>query len=300
MMEETWRRSDVGIAGKFLAAILVLFALSGCEDPIPTDYVPEYAFTGYIYAGEYPTKILLTRSLPPLDTFAYGQGEIPDARITIWSDADTIDLLYVPGQAGGIGYYRAVDTTKLIAVGTTYSMRAEMSDGTVLSASTQVPAQVEWIREPPKLIQYPKDTIYLTASTDTLIWSLVPGVDEYLIEVKALDTLNYGQYLEPPTDEPNRRIERFFEANAPRYDDVVRWGFVQNTRVTVVWFAFKWFGLHDITIYAPDPALLEWFKQVRFGGNRYNHLLSNIDGGIGVFGSASRRTAQGFLVKNQP
>ena len=296
----TVNRSGIGVAGMFPAVIMMLLILSGCEDPVPTDYQPEYAFTGYIYAGEYPTNILLTRSLSPVDTFAYSQGEIPDAAITIWSASDTIDLLYVPGEAGSVGYYRAADTTKLIEAETTYQMRAELSDGTVLSSSTDVPAQVEWIREPPAMIQYPEDTINLTASTDTLIWTRIPGVDEYLIEVRAVDTLNYGQYLEPPTGEPNRRIERFFEANAPRYDDVVRWGFVQNTRVTVVWFAFKWFGLHDITIYAPDPALLEWFKQVRFGGNQFNPLLSNVDGGIGVFGSATRQTVRGFLLKNQP
>ena len=37
-----------------------------------------------------------------------------------------------------------------------------------------------------------------------------------------------------------------------------------------------------------------------FGGNQFNPLLSNVDGGIGVFGSASRQTARGFLLKNHP
>ncbi len=290
----------VRVPGVMLVGVITMLILfSGCEDPVPTDYVPQYVFTGYIYAGEYPTNILLTRSLSPLDTFAYSQGEIPDASIMIWNGVDTIDLIYVPGDTGSVGYYRAADTTEMIEADRTYQMRAELPDGAVLTASTHVPGQVEWIREPPTQIQYPTDTIDLPASTDTLIWTPVPGVNEYLIEVKAVDTLNYGLYLEPPTGEPNRRIERFWEENVPRYNDVVRWGFVQNTRVTVVWFAFKWFGLHDITVYAPDPALLEWFKQVRFGGNQYNALLSNIDGGIGVFGSATRQTVRGFLLKNQ-
>lgn len=297
--------TDAGRSWPTLLAVLLLTGLTtglaGCEDPVPTDYVPEYAFTGYIYAGEYPTDILLTRSLSPLDTFAYSQGEISDARITIWSDRDTIDLVWVPAEeAGKVGHYRAADTTALIEERTTYRMRAELGDGTVLSAETRVPGQIEWIRRPPALLQYPRDTINLPPSTDTLIWTPIDGVEEYLIEVQAVDTLGYGRYLSPPTGEPNRRIERFFEANAPRYNDVVRWGFVQNTRVTVVWFAFKWFGLHDITIYAPDPALLEWFKQVRFGGNQYNPLLGNVAGGIGVFASATRRTERGFLLKNQP
>ena len=293
------------ILRRTLAALPILLLggfIAGCEDPVPTDFEPSYVFTGYIYGGEYPTNVRIANTVPPLDSFDYSRGEIDDAVVRIWSDQDTFNLVYVapdlPGD--GAGFYRAADTTQTVKAGTRYSMRAEMSDGTVLTATTEVPEQIEWIRRPPEVIQYPLDTIKLPPSQDTLIWTRVPGVQEYLIEVQALDTLNYGSYLEPATEEENRRIERIFDVGDRNDEDVARWGFLQNTRVTVVWFAFKWFGEHDITIYAPDPALLEWFKQVRFGGNQYNRLLSNIEGGLGVFGSATWRVQRGFLLKNQP
>lgn len=282
-----------------LAVALTMF-LTACEDTPPTDYVPEPVFTGYLYVGEPITDVQITRSLATTDSFDIVQAEIDDAVIEIWSDRDTFRLRYEPGNGEMVGRYRATDTTKLVEPETTYRMRAELSDGTVLTAETRTPAQIEWLRRPPERVQYPIDTLDLPPSTDTLIWTPIDGVAEYLIEVQAIDTIGYGSYFEPPTSEENRRIYRFFEEDSPRYDDVVRWGFVQNTQVTVVWFAFKWFGLNRVTIYAPDPSLIEWFKQVRFGGNQLDPLLSNVDGGIGVFGSASRVSQEVFVLKNQP
>ncbi|MGE3800302.1 MAG: DUF4249 family protein [Candidatus Kapaibacterium sp.] len=276
----------------------VIFA--GCEDPIPTDYIPEYVFTGYLIVDEPVRNITLTRSLSPLDTFEYSKATVSDAAIRIWNNTDTFDLVYIPSDTG-VGSYQGRDLEMLVKPGTEYFMEATMPDGTVLTSSTVTPERIEWIQAPREMLQYPVDTLSLPSPDSLkLIWTPSPGVTEYLISVEALDTLNYGSYLEPPTGESNRRIERFFEDNAPRYNDVVRWGFLQNTQVNVVWFAFKWFGQHEITVYAPDPAMLEWFKQVRFGGNQFQSLLSNVEGGVGVLGSASVVRQNSFLLKNQP
>lgn len=285
----------VVVLGAFL-----LMGITGCEDPVPTDYIPEYVFTGYLIVDEPVRGITLTQSLQPLDSFDYQSSAVTDAQMRIWSANDTFELRYVPSDSI-VGEYRAVDTTKLVKPGVEYFMETTFSDGEVLSSSTITPQRIEWIQAPRETLQYPIDTLKLPSPDSLkLIWTRSQGVSEYLISVRALDTLNYGSYLEPSTAEPNRRIERFFEADAPRYNDIVRWGFLQNTEVNVVWFAFKWFGLHEITVYAPDPAMLEWFKQVRFGGNQFQSLLSNIEGGIGVFGSASVVRQITFLLKNQP
>ena len=283
-----------------LSVLLLPLFLIACEDEPPTDYTEELVFTGYIYVGEPVMQVTLTRSLGVTDTFDFAKAEIDDAVIQIWSDIDTIALRYEKLEDAVVGRYRAVDTTKLIAPETTYSMRAELADGKVLTSRTTTPGVVKWLRPPPAMLQYPKDTIDLPPSSDTLIWTPVDGVQEYLVSVEAVDTLDYGKYLEPKTAEQNRRIERFFEADAPRYDERTRWAFLQNTQVTVVWFIFKWFGRNDVIVYAPDPQLLKWFKQVRYSGNQLDPLLSNIEGGVGVFGSASRDSQESFVIKNQP
>lgn len=303
MKNRSCNYSDTIIMVRYLFILIVLglgVAVTGCEDPVPTDYVPQYVFTGYLIVDEPIGGIILTQSQSPLDTFTYKRGEIGDAQIRISTDRDTFDLVFNPADTG-FSTYSYPDTTAHVQPNTTYHMEARLPDGTVLRSETTTPARIEWVQAPREVLQYPTDTLNLPSPDSLkLIWTRAPGVSEYLISVQSLDTLNYGKYLDPPTTERNRRIERFFEDNAPRYNDIVRWGFLQNVEVNVVWVAFKWFGLHEVTVYAPDPAMLEWFKQLQFGGNQYQSLLSNIDGGLGVFGSASVARQQSFLVKNQP
>ena len=223
---------------------VILFV--GCEDPIPTDYVPESVFTGYLIVDEPIQAIRLTRSSPPLDSFEYRNTAIIDAQIRIWSQSDTFNLQYISSDTG-VGEYRAFDTTKLVKPGVEYFMEAKLADGRTLTSSTITPERVAWVQAPREVLQYPVDTIKLPSPDSLkLIWTRSPGVTEYLISVESLDTLNYGSYLEPMSEEKNRRIERFFENESDT--DVIRWGFLQNTQVNVVWFAFKWFGQHEITI----------------------------------------------------
>lgn len=288
---------------RYLSLLIVLglgFTVAGCEDPVPTDYVPQYVFTGYLIVDQPIQGIILTQSQAPLDTFTYKNGEVSDAQIRIWTDQDTFDLVYSPADTGFSTYYFP-DNSVHVQPSTTYHMEARLNDGTVLRSETTTPERIEWVQAPRDVLQYPTDTLNLPSPDSLkLVWTRAEGVTEYLISVRSLDTLGYGTYLDPPTTEKNRRIERFFEENAPRYNDIVRWGFMQNVEVRVVWLAFKWFGMHEVTVYAPDPAMLEWFKQLQFGGNQYQSLLSNIEGGVGVFGSASIARKESFIVKNQP
>ena len=152
------------------AALLLLLPLFivACEDSPPTDYIPEPVFTGYIYVDEPITQVSLTRSLATTDSFDVTKSEIDDAVIRIWSDRDTFVLRYERADGAARGLYRAIDTTKLVEPETTYLMRADLADGTVVTAETRTPGRVEWLRKPPPQLQYPIDTIELSPSSDTL------------------------------------------------------------------------------------------------------------------------------------
>ncbi len=285
----------------FAAMLLTTaFAAGGCEDPVPTDYIPEYVVTAYLIVDEPVRGITLARSQSVVDSFDYAGSAIRDASMKLISGSDTLDLVYVPNSV--LGEYRYPDTTLLIEPKTMYRLEIRLADGSEISGQTLTPERISWIAPPADTLQYPFDTINLPV-IDSLeaSWTRLPNVDEYLISLTNLDTLDYGRYLTPPREEKNRRVENLIaNRSRRRYNETTRWAFLQNTTLPTFWYGYKWYGLHEISVYAPDNNFIEWFKQTRFGPNQYNPLLGSVKGGVGVVGSASVVRHIQFLYKNRP
>jgi hypothetical protein len=151
------------------------------------------------------------------------------------------------------------------------------------------------------VLQYPQDTTQLF-SPDSLRIAWTPGNSpEYIIRVTALDTLGYGSYLSPPTGEINERTNNlpFEDPGDPQFYTRIRWGFIQVSQAPTVWAAFRWYGKNEVAILAADKPLLDWFKATQWGGRsvEYRDQYSNVQGGLGVFGSASVAAKEVFLQK---
>lgn len=282
--------------------LLLLLLFAGCEDPAPTDYIPQNVVTAYLIVGQPIQGITLSRSQAVADSFKYANSVIRDADVRI-IEGERVHQLQYRNDHNNIGEYYLPDTTMLVRPATRYRLEVALNNGGRITGETITPVQVAWVKPPHQLLQYPADTANLP-SPDSLsfAWTAVPGAREYIISVSCLDSLEYGRYLTPATQEKNRRTSSVINQNARRrYDETTRWAFVQATKLPLVWFAFKWYGAHEISVYAPDPNMVEWFKQTRFGPNEFNTLLSTVQGdGIGVFGSASVVRQQQFVLKNQP
>ena len=271
----------------------------GCEDLPPNSYLPEPFVEAYLIVDEPIEGLRIHISQSVTDTFRSESGVVDNATVEITSGDRVYPLVY--RVVDGRGEYHLPDTTVLVEPTTRYDLKIRLDDGTLITGTTTTPARIQWIRAPDSVLRYPKDTINLPKDSVRISWTPAPGLSEYIIGVTCLDTLDYGRYLEPPVEERNRRIERFFEQGAPRYNDAGRIGFTQGTEVPVTWFAFKWFGRHDIAAYAPDRNMNNWFKLTHFSQNpQYNPLYGSVNGGIGVFGSASVARREIFLYKNQP
>jgi hypothetical protein len=293
-------KASTGKGLRLVAMIAVLVAIGGCEDAAPTEYLPQTVLEAFLIVGEPIHDIRVTRSQSLSDTFRYRNSAITDADVKLIADGETIQLQYRANE--DVGEYVFPDTTRRIQPNTNYQIVVTLPDGGVVTGSTRTPTQIEWIEPPDSLLYYPLDTNDLHPHDSLgLSWTGAPSVSEYIISVRALDTLGYGRYLSPPTDEPNRRIERFFEEGAPFYDEPVRIGFLQGTSTPISWFAFKWFGPQEVTVFASDAAFVNWYKLTHFQDPpTYQPLLGNVEGGIGVVASASVARRQVFLFKNQP
>jgi hypothetical protein len=284
-----------------VAALLFAFGIvAGCEDPAPNEYVPVPYVEGYLFVDHPIEGITVLTSQPLSEEYDQSRAIMRDAEVTIESNGTRYSLVYDP--SGG-GSYRYPDTSVTVLPNTRYALTVRFPDGQVLTGETTTPARIAWTRLPYSVLQYPSDTTTLL-SPDSLRISWTPGsTTEYLIRVRCLDTLGYGRWLDPPTDEINGRtnnLGRFETPETPTFYGTARWGFVQTTNVPTVWTAFRWYGRHEVAILSPDKHFMDWFKLTRFSGApQYNEEFSNIRGGVGVFGSASIIAHDAFLLKRK-
>lgn len=294
----TTRKYNMNIKALFAALSLVII-LAACEDEPPNAYEPEPFIEGYMLVNEPIHGIRVFVSQPLDQAFSYTTGIVPDADVKVIGGGETYQLDY--REVDGVGEYYYPDTTVTTKEMTEYRLEVTLNDGTFLTGTTTTPKAITWTIEPKATLQYPADTVNLP-TPDSLEIAWTPGNNsEWLIAVFSLDTLGYGKYLTPPTDEVNDRtnnLDFFEDPEIPQYYSNVRWGFLQSTRVPTVWTAFRWYGRNDVVVFAPDKAMLDWFKVTQFQGTaEYNEAFSNIEGGLGVFGSASRIKKEVFLLK---
>lgn len=276
--------------------VALAFGLSSCEDNVLKDYVPRNMVEAYLIVDQPIENVKLLKSQPVFGKFDYNQALIRDAQVFIKGDGQIIELKIDP--QGTSGYY---DPAKqyLIKPNTQYELEIILSDKTVMTAKTTTPDRTAWTLAPKDEFQYPKDTLKLKAS-EMIQWQKVKGVDFYIGNIKCLDTLNYGKYLNPATDELNRRCYNFITDNkdGEEFKEISMSVFLANNESSVVWNAFKWFGRHSVTIFAPDDNMIRWYIQ-SYQMREFDARLNSINNGYGCFGSASMVTDTFFLLKNQ-
>ena len=278
--------------------LIVSFIFTSCEDEAPGEYKESFIVDALLIVDEPIQGISVIRSQPIFDKYVHDSALVRNANVVIEGDGKTFNLKYRTKEDGIVGYY-ADDTTYKVKPNTAYSMKITLSNGEVITGETTTPGRTNWKIRAKEFIQYPKDTLKLPA-TDTVAWEKVPGNDFYLISVSCLDTLNYGKYLNPETEELNRRIYRPFGNNERRYREFTTISPIANTSSSIVWVTFKWFGLHQVKVFVPDFNFLRWYIQVQ-AKQEMDPLLTSVTGNAyGFFGSASFISDTSVVLKNQP
>jgi hypothetical protein len=282
-----------------LFVLPMLLLLTSCEDAPPNSFVPVPYVEGYLFVDRPINGIVVATSQSLAVKYDLPSGMIADADVQISDGGASYQLAY--RVVNGVGSYWYPDSTVLVKPATRYTLSVRLKSGAVLGGSTLTPERIEWTKPPRSLLQYPSDTVHLT-SPDSLRIAWTPGNGvEYIIRAQCLDTLAYGAYLVPSTDEQNGRTNNFGQietAERNTFYSTTRWGFVQATGVPTVWTAFRWYGRNNIAILSPDVHFLDWFKMTKFSGNpQYNPQFSNITGGTGIFASAAMVEKELFLLK---
>lgn len=281
----------------FTLIIIGSLFLVGCEDPVPQDYKPEVVLEAFLIVDEPIRDIRVYWTQSMTDTFSMDRAVIRDAQVVVRQGATVIPLVFTADSVGG--RYAASDTSLRILPGTAYTVEARVGDKLV-SGSTTTPVRIEWTKDARDTLQYPGRANELKPVDSLKIaWTSTGAAgQEYVLRMTCTDTTGYGIYLTPPTQDTNRRIrDEEFDDDTPLGKTPVRLAFVQGPNV-FSWNAFKYYGKHELTVFAGDRNFMNWFKQITFT-RQLNPLLGSVTGGLGVVGSASA-VHDKIFVKKEP
>lgn len=279
---------------------VVLFGLNSCSDDAPTTFKQMKQCETVLMVGNPIQDVKLLNTQPLDDPYYYENAVIRDADVSIITEGDTFNLVFDETTLT----YKYPDESVTVQPKQWYHLVARFSDGDVMTGKTYTPATFSWDQKPHDVAQFPIDTTNIEPADSLAIsWTKSPGTVMYLINIKCLDTLDYGIYLDPPQPEnKNRRTYSFFNDTDPFYFETTFYAFIGNQRTDFIWLSFKWFGKHEVNVYAPDYNFMRWaMAAMRFtGSNEYDPNLSSVEGGLGVFGSAAYVSHETFILKNQP
>jgi hypothetical protein len=285
-----------------ISSIIVLFSLNSCEDAPPTDYVQNVYVEAYLYVGHSIEGIKVSYTQPVDKKYSEDIAMIKDASVKIIENNKTMDLIYKSN--GKKGYYLP-DTSFKVKPRTKYLLEIKLNNGKIITGETTTPSEIDWVIPPKKQFYYPKDTTKLESVDSLRIeWTAVKETPFFFVQTNCKDTLEYGKYLNPSTAEKNRRsYNPFMEMweEQKMYRNTSNWSFLANTKTPTPWFAFKWYGLQEVRIYAPDYNMLSWFMNLYFtGSSAADPNYNSVKGAYGVFASASFCSYEVFIFKNQP
>lgn len=282
-------------------SLISILLINSCQDDDGLiGFEEEYYVEMFLIVNEPIRNLRLFRTQPIEVEYSLENAIVRDATVKIIKGNEEYVLDFVDDDLPG---YDFADQSILIEEQTEYRLEITTADGKVMTGGTVTPQAFDWVSDPPDLVNFPTDTVnFPSPDSLRLSWTKSEGKDFYIINVLSLDTLEYGIYLDPPTEELNRRTPSLFNDNEDLYQDLATSNLIANTETPTVWLAFKWFGRNEVAVFAGDDNYLEWYIQFAgFGGNFYDQNLNSIKGdGFGVFGSTAVIRDTMFLIKNQP
>ena len=267
--------------------LLVVDALLIVDKPLPNLFVRETVTPDGIYSRDL--------------------AGVTDAEVVIGHNGEEYLYRHSPDS---LGYYLPLENAPLVLPEETYSLSVR-SQGRAVSASTHTPARIH-IRDAVllddktlavmrqfKTYQDGEEVVF-TDPVNQVPYQLgllearfTPlAVDGYHVAIESLD-LESERVLESDLldEEDYADLERF--GSSPAFE-------AKDGNLRLPWFAVAFAGRHVIRIYAIDK---NWFDLVRsvpqflgddgslqpggLAGDNFERPLFHVDGGIGIFGSAS-------------
>lgn len=281
----------------FLAAALLL---TGCDNYLQDNFQPEYVVEAYLVAGEPMPQIRLSTTAPVREHYRFEDYGVSDAEVTVTllgsEGASDEAYSFAPASPGVF-----VPTgNPIVQPERTYRLDVRIpSNGTTLRSTTRVPGLFE-------IVDLNTDTLSYQGAQQleaTVRQSAYPGRQSiYAFTVVALDTVSYGLtplfagIVENDDDHSASDFARHYSGlvNERNFD----YDAEGNLILRLPWVALAFFGPNEIIASAVDDNMYDFLRSLDAmppTPGQIENVITNVEGGRGIFGSMAEASARVFV-----
>ena len=314
---------------RFLAALVAaLGVLAGCDGQLEGDFTPKLVVSANLGAGEGLPPIRLTESAPLLEPFDLDAQTVRDARVTVTLlAADGSAEVAIPYRFAeqALTYLPDVAPVPNVIPGRTYRLDVQAHE--TLTATTTVPRQLEVVAAPAETVVYgegqgPGVQIRQSSTADrqAAFVASTRALGAARFEPVTIDGEGFFRNVPDSGSLPVPVYQRFLGCEAEGAGTILCGSDPAEARtgtspvineesyidlgdgtvlVQVPFLAFGFYGPYQISLTSLDAALQDFVQTqaVQGGGTTLSpgeipNVTSNVEGGLGVFGSFSQITVQ--------
>lgn len=288
----------------FVVLLVPVVAIVGCDPYEQDDYIEKYVVQSYQIADERLAPILLSTTSPINETYTFSGNAVTGASVEVrlLNAQGSVEKTHTYAMQSP-GVYTVVDTLEKIIPLRWYEMVIKIAGKPDITARTLVPDRFETLDLNNNRIKYQSSEQF---EVDITLSSYPGRQNIYVFSIETLDRLNaeFTPFYADILDEDDREdvyINQsgiIFEGN---YDiDPIR----NTLKIKLPWIGIAFYGPNKITANVIDDALYNFIrtKDVQLGGStlspgEINNIASNIENGMGVFGSFARSSSNVFVEK---
>ena len=295
-----------------IALSLFIVSVMGCEVYKQDEYEEYYVVESYLVAGRNLQQVRLSTTAPAFEFYSFENTAVPGATVQVQLLAENgtaVDQTFDYTMTSSGIYLPDVEHTVLPS--RTYQLSISIPEGTsshTLSGQTIVPGDFS-------ILAGIQDTLVYQSTEQlevTFSESSYPGRQNVYIFntlseepiVENLTPLYFDFYDGQDTDEEAQDLlVEFSNTSSGLLNEA---NFTQNTDGTVTirypWLAVAFFGNNKIVASTIDENIFDYIRSasVQLGGSTLSpgeiqNVITNIEGGIGIFGAVASDTIQTFI-----
>jgi len=288
----------------FVVLIVSVVAVVGCDPYEQDDYIEKYVVQSYQIADESLAPILLSTTSPINETYTFSGNAVSGATVEVrlLNAQGSVEKTHAYAMQSP-GVYTVVDTLEKIIPLRWYEMVIKIAGKPDITARTLVPDRFETLNRNSSSIRYQSSEQFEVDITR----SSYPGRQNiYVFSIQTLDPQNaeltpfYADILDD-----DDREDVYVNQSGIIFEGNYEIDPIQNSlKIKLPWIGIAFYGPNKIIANVIDDALYDFIrtKDVQLGGStlspgEINNIASNIENGMGVFGSYARSSSIVFVEK---